>query len=807
VALLPAPSGLPDTLTYGVPAELAEKVRPGVCVQVPLGPRELLGYVIRSSVGPGGNLRPLLAVVDAEPAFTEASCALMEWMAAEYCCALSDVLPLCVPMPHEPRLQTTLAMAPEWDGQLKGRAGPLTTRAARMIRQALAAAGGSLTREALLRQLPQPNVPEVLRRCREEGWIREERALEAPRARPLTFKALALVAEKAEAGKRLGRRAQQVVEYLRARAGEQEPVLQRDLLAELGIGSDVVRRLEAAGIVRARPVPVRREPGVMADRSPAPELSPAQAAAAEAIQGALEAGTGEALLLFGVTGSGKTEVYLRAIEAARARGRTAILLVPEISLTAQVAAAVRARLGDRIAILHSALSEGERFDEWERLRRGEADVAVGPRSALFAPLPEPGLIVVDEEHDSSYKQGEPAPRYHAREVARQRAARGGGCVVLGSATPALESFYRSETGRDRLLELRERILGRPLPEVEVVDLREHRGQAPAIFGDRLAEALRERVSAGEQAILFVNRRGFSAFVLCRDCGLVPRCPRCDVSLTLHRAHAGRLICHYCGFERRAPERCARCGGARVRPFGVGTQRVEAAAQELLPGARVARLDRDTTRRRGAHAEIVAGFRERQFDVLVGTQMVTKGFDFPGVTLVGVVTADVALHTPDFRAGERAFQLLTQVSGRAGRGEQAGEVIVQTFNPGHPSIGAAAEHDYLRFYRAELPARRELGYPPFGRLARLLVSQADEGAAEGKIQAAAELLAAAASGQGVEQLGPTAAPLSRLNNRYRWHLVLRAAREGALHALLGEVRPQLQRRVGGVAIDVDPVDLL
>jgi primosomal protein N' (replication factor Y) len=372
----------------------------------------------------------------------------------------------------------------------------------------------------------------------------------------------------------------------------------------------------------------------------------------------------------------------------------------------------------------------------------------------------------------------------------------------------MESFHRARHGMDQLVTLRERVLGRPLPPVQVVDLcAAQRADPGAVFGDLLAASLRERLARGEQAILFINRRGFSAFVLCRDCGFVPRCARCDVSLTLHRTGSGRLLCHYCGFQRRAPERCPRCAGSRVRPFGIGTQRVEAAVQDLLPGARVARLDRDATRRRGSHAQIVEAFRARRFDVLVGTQMVTKGFDFPGVTLVGVVTADVALNTPDFRAAERAFQLLTQVSGRAGRGEQPGAVIVQTFSPGHPSITAAARHDYESFFEAELPCRRELRYPPFGRLARLLASSPEEGAAEGRVRAAAAELRKPAADAGVELLGPAAAPLSRINDRYRWHLVLRGGDPVGLKAALAEALPALQRRAGGVSIDVDPVDLL
>ncbi len=845
VALVPAPSGLPDFLTYLLPPG-SDPVPVGACVLAPLGARQLLGYVVGGEpAAPAARrgLKPLLAVVDPQPSFDDSTLALLAWVAAEYVCSLSEALPLAAPQRHDARLERLIRIVPDWDGTLQGRAGPLTTRTALAIHRLLISAGGTLSRESLIAALPAPGVPGVLRRLRDQGALDEEQRVLAPLARPLLAKAVSLTAEEEEERgepeehaddpaerapgatleksqtARLGPRQRQVLEHLRTRGAGPVPVPQRDLCAELGVDPGVVRRLESRGLLASSSVPLRRAPdiGPIADTEHLPTAS--QAAALEAVLEAMgarhdaglrhpEAGPPGGVLIFGVTGSGKTEVYLRAIEANRSRGRTSILLVPEISLTAQVAAQVRARLGERVAILHSALSDGQRHDEWERLRRGEADVVVGPRSALFAPLPDPGLRLVDEEHDSSYKQGEPPPRYHARDVARQRARLAGGAVVFGSATPAMETYYQALTGRHRLVELPERVLQRPLPPVEIVDLRAERRRDPrAVLGGRLAEALSERLAAGQQAILFLNRRGFSAFLLCRECGLVPRCEHCDVSLTLHRGRPGALLCHYCGYQRRAPDRCSRCHGTQMHPFGLGTQRVEAAVRELLPGAKVARLDRDATRRRGSHARIVAAFRERRFDVLVGTQMVTKGFDFPGVTLVGVVTADIALNTPDFRAGERTFQLLTQVSGRAGRGEQAGEVIVQTFSPEHPSVLAAAQHDYPRFFRLELPHRQELGYPPFGRLVRLLAAAAEEAAAEGKVRAAAAELREPAQREGVEILGPTAAPLARLRDRYRWHLVLRARNQTAVHARLEHVLPTLQRRVGGLAIDVDPIDLL
>jgi primosomal protein N' (replication factor Y) len=807
VVLLPSPAGLPESLTYLVPGPLRKVVAVGVPVLVPLGGREQLGYVI--SVGDVADsaearrLKPLLAVPRPESGFDLRMVELLRWLAREYRCSLADALPLAVPERHAMEVQSVITLA-EWDGTVPPRLGLLTRQTLEALHRALLEAGGSAPREALEASVRAPNLSQALRRAKSEGWVREEQVLLPPRVGPKLAKAVRLAAEPAD-GRRLGERQRQVLEHLSGREGD---VLQRELRQELEVDGSVVTRLLRRGIVERTEVPVRRVPGGLPNgRDQAPELNPFQGAAADAIDAAMRRGEGETLLLFGVTGSGKTEVYLHAIQRAREAGRTAALLVPEISLTAQVAAVVRRRLGDRVAILHSALSDGERFDEWERLRKGEADVVVGPRSALFAPMKDPALIVLDEEHDGSYKQAG-VPRYHARESAQQRARLSGGCVVLGSATPSVESFHAGLTGGYRLLELPERVRQRPLPAVEVVNLLEEAKARPGtVFGKRLEESIRRRLADGEQVILFLNRRGYSAFLLCRDCGHVPHCPRCDVSLTLHRRRLGFLLCHYCGHLRRAPNACPRCMGTRVLQFGLGTQRVEETVAELFPGARVARLDRDSTSGKDAHARIVNSVQTGEVDILIGTQMVTKGFDFPGVTLVGVVTADVALNMPDFRAAERAFQLLTQVSGRAGRGDRPGEVVVQTFNPEHPSIQAASRHDYRGFYAAEIRAREELGYPPFGSLARLLVTHLEEPVAQDRIETAAGLLRPIAEARGVELRGPAPCPLARLKDRYRHHLLLKAPSRQEVRAVLDRAWPEIQKRVGGVIVDVEPVDLL
>jgi primosomal protein N' (replication factor Y) len=804
---------MPESLTYLVPPELQGKVEIGTPVLAPLGGREQLGYVVglghANEAEEGPKLRPLLGITRPEPAFDSRTLELLQWLAHHYRASVADALPLAAPERHGVELQTIVYLN-EWDGTIPPRTGLLTRQTLETLYQTLKEADGCLLRGQLLEAVRAPNAGQVLRRARSEGWVREERVLVAPRVQARMLKAIRLPAsvpaEPAKPTERLGPRQRAVLDHLAGR-GDQ-PVLQRDLCAVLEVDAAVISGLVKRGLLEATELAVRRVPqGYGTDRDRAPELNPFQAAAAGTITSAMRRGEGESLLLFGVTGSGKTEVYLHAIEQARASGRSAALLVPEISLTAQVATAVRRRLGDRVAILHSALSDGERFDEWERVRKGEADVVVGPRSALFAPLKDPALLILDEEHDGSYKQSG-SPRYHARLAAQRRATLCGGCTVLGSATPSVESFHAAQSGRYRLLELPERVRQRPLPSVEVVDLREEsRARPGTVFGQRLEESIRARLAAGEQTILFLNRRGYSSFLLCRDCGHVPRCPNCDVSLNLHRQQVGALRCHHCDYTRPAPRLCERCRGARVKQFGIGTQKVEDSIRELFPHARVARLDRDSMATKDAHTRVVSQVLAGEIDILVGTQMVTKGFDFPGVTLVGVVTADVALNVPDFRAAERCFQLLTQVSGRAGRGETPGEVVVQAFNPEHRAITAAARHDYRGFYAGEIRAREELGYPPFGALARLLSLDEADAVARGRIEAAATILEPLAIPHKVLVRGPAPCPLSRLQDRFRYHLLLKAETSEALHALLDEAWPILQKRVGGLGIDVDPQDLL
>ena len=585
-------------------------------------------------------------------------------------------------------------------------------------------------------------------------------------------------------------------------------------LASRGIAADAVTRLAKRGLISLRADRVDRDPFDTAaakdfvvdlSRRPTPE----QDAALTRLGAFVDAGRFQVALLHGVTGSGKTEIYLRLAMRARDAGRRALLLVPEIALTPVVTSFFREAFGDRVAIQHSGLSDGERHDQWQRIRRGDVDVVIGTRSAVFAPLDKVGLIVVDEEHDGSYKQEE-SPRYHGRDVAIVRGQRADALVVLGSATPSMESYHNAMSGRYEHIVLERRVLDRPLASVTVVDMREEYAEAgPGVVISRaLSEALVARVSRGEQALVLLNRRGFATAIFCRQCSGTMDCPNCSVSLVVHGEGASRRArCHYCNFTMRVPAVCPQCAGPYLEQAGFGTERVEAEVKRICPGARVARLDRDAIRRRGALTSILSKFRAGEIDVLVGTQMIAKGHDFPRVTLVGVVSADVGLGMADFRASERTFQLLTQVVGRAGRGESLGEAIVQTIYPDHYSIQLAREQNYRAFFDKEIEFRKTMRYPPLVSMINTIVRSKTFSGAMDDAADLVQRLRAGAGPAGVRVLGPAPAPLGRLRGEYRTQVLLKGShRKKMREALLGAMatRPDLERRV---IVDVDPVSVL
>ena len=596
-------------------------------------------------------------------------------------------------------------------------------------------------------------------------------------------------------------------------------------LIEQGFSRGVVKALEGKGIVETRDQEVVRDPFAATGTEPPPPLvpTPAQASALRHLVSRLDGPAPAPFLLHGVTASGKTLVYIELLkEVVEKRGRCGIVLVPEIALTPQTVTRFRAHFGDRVAVLHSRLSDGERYDAWRQLRSGARRVAIGARSAIFAPLTDVGAIIVDEEHEASYKQSD-APRYHARDVAIMRARQEGAVCLLGSATPSLESWLNQASGKFELLRLPERATGGSLPPVRTVDLREapadgaapRNGGPPArpsvtgrtVLSPELTGAIRTRLERSEQSILLLNRRGYSSFFQCRECGDVPACVSCSVSLTYHRV-TGRLLCHHCRYEEPVPKSCRRCGAEALSRRGLGTEQVERVVAESFPGARIARMDVDTTSRKWAHSEILGRVGRGEVDILLGTQMIAKGLDFPRVTLVGVIDADVGIHLPDFRASERTFQLLSQVAGRAGRGPLGGEVLIQTRMPSHYAIEAARRHDYEGFAERELKERAGPGYPPHARMVNVIVTSRDPETAAAEAEEAATWLERRLRRTPVELTGPAPAPIERLQERWRWHFLLRSRSPGALGSLTRAFAESFRPRSGArVLIDRDPMALL
>lgn len=818
--------GLPQPFTYHVPPHLAPGLMPGTCVVVPFGKQTAIGYVVSTTERvpealEAVTIRDIEARVEGDGAqIPQAVLQTARWMSQAYLCDLAQCVRCVIPDAQAAHIVRRVALADDWQTHDE----LVTVASHRNVLDALAQLPThSATAEELSRLLGGARLDSPLTLLRKRGLLQDVWVVEPPRIGARRVKALRLIpnwdeAEVAALAREAKAPGQARLLRALAEAGG-GPLPSSEVLPQADATPQTAKKLIADGLVAVETLELRRRPFRFAAGAAVPPMPTGeQTAALEEIKKRLDTRQANTALLYGVTGSGKTEVYLRAIAETRRRKRTALVLVPEIALTAQVVDAFRARIGDKVAVLHSALSLGERRDEWQRIGRGEADVVVGARSAVFAPLNNVGLIVVDEEHENSYKQDQPAPRYHARDVAVARARATGATVLLGSATPAMESFYKAESGEWGFLPLRERALSRPLPSVETVDLREgyQKGQPPSVFSPPLFEAIADRLAKREQTILFLNRRGFAQFILCRDCGYSTRCPHCDVSLTFHARHF-KVVCHHCGYERAAPSQCPQCSGTRIKPFGIGTEKVEQEVKTLFPEARVLRMDRDTTSGKDAHTAILRTFRAGEADILIGTQMVAKGLDFAGVTLVGVVSADTSLNMPDFRASERAFQLLTQVSGRAGRGRKPGHVIVQTFNPEHESVAAAANHDYETFYRREIINRRELGYPPFTRLANIVSQDEDSRAAESRLLALAFHLGGSVSpldgpkisgDDALTVLGPAACPLSRLRNKYRWHLLIKCADYDTLRVRLRAAFSRLAppERIG-VSVDLDPASLL
>lgn len=801
------------TYSYGIPSRLGDRVAVGARVLVPFGKRGITGVILGlDDIAPegAGRIRDIESVLDANMRMSDELIALCKWIASYYEAPIGEVLRTAMPAGTKVKASTRIEITDA--GRVALESGGALTRRVRDVLGTLVQEGGRMSRKQLLGTAIRG---EDLDALMADGLIAYSQKLSGGTARPRTVRVAMLAREITDDDRAsLGRARKRLaaLERLEKAGGEARVA---DLRAEEPHIARHLRQLADADLVRFEDREIG--PGVArvgalesaTGTGAPPELNARQVTALSAIREGLGQKEFSAYLLHGITGSGKTEIYLHAIAEVLDQGGTAIVLVPEISLTPQLAARFRARFGDRVAVLHSGLSQRQRFDEWHRLASGSARIALGARSAIFAPVTDLRIVVVDEEHDSSFKQDE-GVRYHGRDVALVRAQRAGAVCILGSATPSLESFHGADSGRYHLLELPERATPRPLPEVELIDLRTYHPDSEGSLSAPLARAIAETLERGEQTILFLNRRGFATVILCVACGHSFQCLHCSVSLTYHRG-IDRLMCHYCGFVQRVPLDCPSCetAGAIVRK-GFGTEKVAAAVGARFPGARVARLDRDVASGTNL-AVILDRVARHEIDILVGTQMVTKGHDFPGVTLVGVLCADIGMSLPDFRASERTFQLLTQVAGRAGRGDRPGRVLIQSYRPDVPAIIAAAKHDYLGFFRSESAGRQEMGYPPFGFLVAVRIDGNDPDAVE---QVARSLAARAEAVRrqlrpGCAVLGPSEAPLVRLKGRTRWHVWLRAPERKTLRRFLRQIVDPGAQTPGNtrVTVDVDPISAL
>ncbi|MFH1009050.1 MAG: primosomal protein N' [Candidatus Latescibacterota bacterium] len=809
--VLPLP--VAGAFTYALPECLIGQVPVGARVLVSFGGRQRIGFVVgfREQVTGEREIKEVLEVLDGEPVFDEAISDLTQWIAGYYLCSWGEALKCALPAGvFSERKREVFLKEPHPEALIEKLSGPAPLQA-EVLR--LLADRGSATLGQLKQIVRKEQVYGVVRELARKGYVEVVDVPGIPRVKVKTERMARIIRSDGmeEAIAALVRRAPKQSACLEILA-EREEMPALILSRDYGIGWGPLHALEQKGWVQFFCRECIRDPfeEIPAETPQPLALTRAQRTALDDVKGRISKGTFGAVLLYGITGSGKTQVYIEAIAETLAMGRTAIVLVPEISLTPQTVRRFRAHFGDEVAVLHSALSEGERYDAWRMIRRGDRKIVVGARSAVFAPLGNLGLIVVDEEHESTYKQYDSTPRYHARDVATVRARNAGAVVILGSATPSLESYRNAKTRKFALVRLPERIDDRKLPEVEIVDMRKEKEAGNwTIFSESLKEGIRERLERKEQVILLQNRRGYSTFIQCPDCGFAFRCPHCQVTLTFHAA-ARFLVCHYCGLRKRAPSVCPECKGHRLKYRGTGTERVEVELAALFPEARIVRMDRDTTTTKGAHYRLLERFRRKEADILLGTQMVAKGLDFEGVTLVGVISADTALNLPDFRAAERTFQLLTQVAGRAGRGDRPGWVIIQTYNPDDEAIRFAQQHDFEGYARMEMAHREELGYPPFGKLLRMLFRSTSEEAAQHVAEQYGVALQREA-GDRIEVLGPVEAPLGRIKDYYRWHLLLRGKDATRLRNLAMAVHASGRSDANGrqviVTLDVDPSGML
>ncbi len=822
-AQIALPIPVDQTFTYRVPHEICEALNIGVRVLVPFGPRRLTGYVISlSNTTNVPGIKSILDILDQEPIISEELLRLAHWISEYYICPLGEVIRAMVPAGSnlESKIVITLKMG---QNQASEYYSYMQRGQQKRILEILIEKN-QVTMQQIRTKQGVKNPGFAITQLEKIGLVRRDVVLSSLKAKPKKEKWVRIskkLVDKNDFENMLAElttkapKQKTCLKFIRAR----NEVSQKSVLKSIGTGQSTIKALIDKGLIEQFEKEVVREYYSSVNNVPLKtiQLNEDQNKAIEVIEQSIQHELFAPFLLYGVTGSGKTQVYIEAIRRTLAKGKTAIVLVPEISLTPQTVSRFTANFPGTVAVLHSRMSTGERYDSWRKIKQGELKIAIGPRSAIFAPLLNIGLIVVDEEHEASYKQTDTMPYYNARDVAMVRSKLNEAVVVLGSATPSIESFYNAKIGKYHLLELPNRVDNIPMPKVRIFDMSKISRRIPrdkaAILARPFEDKIREKLEAGQQIILLQNRRGFSSYIQCKDCSYIEKCVNCNITLTYHKT-SHRLRCHYCNYIKRAPEVCPKCGGHDIIFQGVGTQRVESELRERFPGARIVRMDMDTTAQKRSHDRILQDFEQKKYDILLGTQMIAKGHDFPGVTFVGVVSSDTALMLPDFRASERTFQLLTQVAGRAGRKEFQGEVIIQTYSPENYGIVCSRTHDFKKFFSIEIHYRRELKYPPFSRLIQVLVRGEDE---NNVIQAIHTIRSRFAAESSIyELLGPVPAPISKIHNLYRWHFILKVDKKQdpsnkivnqMFRDNLGKMRKSLEKDGLKISVNVDSLSLL
>ncbi|WP_156289017.1 primosomal protein N' [Oceanobacillus salinisoli] len=790
-------SSINQTFDYSIPIKFQEILEPGMRVIVPFGPRKIMGFVVeRVSESSFDKLKDILDVLDLTPVLTKELLELGKWVAHETLSlsitALQAMLPQVLKSKYKKELvrMTDASLPTELEHLFAGRDSidyeefehvNISYYQLQKVIQA-----GDISVDYLVQSKITKKQILMVKPARESYFL-EEAMIDLPKN---------------------AKKQKQLLTYF---IENHSSISQKELVNKLQTTPGTIKNLVDKGLLETFKTEIFRNPydDDSIERTTPLELTEEQRQAIEPIHDAIDRNQHDVFLLHGVTGSGKTEVYLQAIQKVINKGEEAIVLVPEIALTPQMVNRFKGRFGKSVAVMHSALSAGEKYDEWQRIHRKEVQVVVGARSAIFAPFENIGIIIIDEEHETTYKQ-EDQPRYHARDVAIHRGENHNCPVVLGSATPTLESYARAAKGVYKLATLSKRTNDQPMPNIEIIDMRAelHAGNR-TMFSRKLKERMEQCIRNGEQVVLLLNRRGYSTFVMCRDCGHVKECPHCDIALTFHK-NSNRLKCHYCSYEEMVPTICPECSSDLIRYFGTGTQRVEEALTELIPEARVLRMDVDTTRRKGSHERILKEFGDKKADILLGTQMIAKGLDFENVTLVGVLTADSMLHLPDFRSSEKTFQLLTQVSGRAGRHELTGEVFVQTYTPDHYSIKLASEYNFLDFYKQEMGMRKKFQYPPYYFLALITVSHENKVKVVQTTQRMVQLLIKKVN-QNTVVLGPTPSPIPRIKDRYRYQCMIKYRNEPNLRTFLNKIIDQFSDEIKKdnllISVDLQPYHLM